>query len=209
MIEAVVKVTPKRSPKDQLKFLKASLDRVKDLEVYVGIPQEESTRTGSGQINNAELLYIHTNGSPLRNIPARPVIEPAIAAPGNKERITKFLALAAKAAMDGKPELAERHLHRAGQAGMNAARNWFTDPRNGWAPNQPDTVERKLGKLKGKQQQAALAAFAAGEPTYMFKGREKDVDQPLVDTGQLRAAIRYIVVPKGSVKPLPEIWESK
>ena len=48
---------------------------------------------------------------------------------------------------------------RAALAGQNAARRWFTDSRNNWAPNKPATIRRKGS------------------------------DKPLIDTGVLRAAI--------------------
>lgn len=73
-------------------------DRLKELDrvdVLVGIPARTTPRTKQ-VINNASLLFIHTHGSPIRGIPARPVIEPAIAASGNKEAISTELAAAAK-----------------------------------------------------------------------------------------------------------------
>ena len=112
-------------------------------------------------VNNAQLLYIHSKGSPARNIPARPVIEPAISAPDNKKAIAYELANAARASLEGKP--VTRHLQRAGIAGMNASKAWFTDSRNNWAPHKPSTI-----KAKGS-------------------------DKPLIDTGALRASITYVV----------------
>ena len=130
--------------------------------VYVGIPEEKTGRK-EGSVTNAQLMYIHTNGSGLKNIPARPVIEPAIEAPGNKEQISEELAESARAMMDGENDLALRHLKLAGMTGQNAARLWFVDPRNGWAENSPETIRRKGS------------------------------DKPLIDTGQLRKAIIYVV----------------
>ena len=112
-------------------------------------------------VSNAQLLYIHTNGSPARHIPARPVLEPAIVAPGNREAIAYELSQAVTANLNGQSPL--RSLKRAGIAGSNAAKSWFTDSRNGWAPNAPSTI-----KAKGS-------------------------DKPLIDTGALRQAITYVV----------------
>jgi len=122
--------------------VQADLDRVLRQEVLVGIPQATTIRRGD-KINNASLLYILTHGSPIRNIPATPVIEPAIVAEGNRQEITAELKTAAKAVLDENPVQAKAALRRAGQAGANAAIRWFKDPRNGWPPNAPSTIRRK------------------------------------------------------------------
>ena len=58
-------------------FVKAALGTLQNAKIYIGIPEAETTRN-SQAVTNAGLLFIHTNGSPLRHIPARPVIEPSI-----------------------------------------------------------------------------------------------------------------------------------
>lgn len=141
-------------------------------QVLVGVPEETSTRPESDDptkeiVTNAGLLYLHTDGSALLHIPARPVIEPAIEAEGNKGPIAEELALAAKAVLDGNPQLADKRLGRAGMLGQNAARAWFHDPRNGWPPNAPLTIF-----LKGSS-------------------------SPLIDTGELRKSIVYVIRRRG------------
>ena len=173
------------------------------MQVYVGIPEEKAPRKGQGP-SNAQLaflhthgvrsvsmrfsmtasmvkhslnysqalaLYLHTHGSPLMQIPPRPIIEPAIKAHGNLEPITMELRAAATAALAGQRQKAMTHLHRAGLTAQNAVRAWFTDPRNHWAPNAPSTIARKGS------------------------------DKPLIDTGELRKSITYVlsnsIVPSG------------
>lgn len=143
--------------------LKAALAQIKKSQVLVGIPEDKAARK-EGQIGNAALLFIHTNGSPLQHIPARPVIEPAIEA--HKPEITQELKEAAAGYLDHNSQAAMRHLRRAGMLGRNAAISWFTDPRNAWAANSPLTVARKGS------------------------------DRPLLDTGQLRRSLTYIVETK-------------
>lgn len=138
----------------------ADLKRLKSSDVLVGIPAPKAQRKGE-PVNNAGLLFIHTNGSTLRNIPPRPVLEPAIAA--NLKTITPHLAEAAGSVTDRHPEKAERELRKAGTAAMNAAKRWFSDPRNGWAENAPSTI------------------------------RAKGSDKPLIDTGSLRRSITFVV----------------
>ncbi len=154
--------------------------------VYVGIPSSSSRdrasellamaaatagitkqaglmRAAKQDVSNAELLYIFSKGSPLKGIPPRPVLEPAIEAEANKKIIARELAGAAKAALDGDEAKYDQQLKRAGMAAQNAAREWFTNPENGWAPNAPSTI-----KAKGS-------------------------DTPGVDTGAMRQAIVFVV----------------
>jgi hypothetical protein len=109
-------------------------------------------------------MYIHTNGSPVKNIPPRPVIEPAIET--SRPAIVSELGQAMAAVFAQEPTQARAHLEAAGIVGRNAAIRWFTDPRNGWPPNAPSTIARKGS------------------------------DRPLIDTGQLRRAITYVVTEK-------------
>ena len=153
------------SPVDTAAKLRASLTALSKKQVLVGIPEDKANRM-TPDVTNAGLLYIHTHGSPLQHIPARPVIEPALTAPDNKALITGKLADAARAIMANKPDQARAALLRAGMLGRNAAIRWFTDPRNGWAPNSPATVA------------------------------EKGSARPLIDTAQMRRSISYLVEDK-------------
>jgi hypothetical protein len=63
----------------------------------------------------------------------------------------------------GDAEGAKKKMLRAALQGQNVCRAWFTDGRNGWAPNKPATIARKGS------------------------------DRPLIDTGALRASIVGIV----------------
>jgi hypothetical protein len=114
-------------------------------------------------VTNAELLFIHTKGSPIKNIPPRPVLEPAVEADGNRQAISAQLAASAKASLAGDKDTARKRMGKTALVGQNAARRWFTDSRNNWAPNAPETIRRKGS------------------------------DRPLVDTGAMRAAIQGIV----------------
>ena len=143
-----------------------ALQKLEKQQAYVGIPEARVARREQ-TINNAQLLFIHTKGSPLRGIPARPVIEPAIEATDNKASISEELKQAAKAALDGRPQLMKQFLKRAGLDAQNRVKAWFLDPRNNWAPNKPSTIRRKGS------------------------------DKPLIDTSQMRNAITYVVTDNG------------
>ncbi len=121
------------------------------------------TKLAGQDVTNSELLFIHTNGSKLKHIPPRPVLQPAIEAEDNKAKIIYEIEGAMRAQLAGDKEGAEKKMLRAALAGQNAARKWFTDPRNGWKGNAQRTID------------------------------EKGSDRPLIDTGALRAAIVGVV----------------
>lgn len=206
--------------------LKQRLNTLAAKAVYVGIPagsarqrQEKllrmagriSTKTKSGRkrkerleslagtaITNAELLFIFSKGSPRRNQPPRPVLEPAVQAEGNREPIAAELAEADRATLAGNTGEATRHLQRAGVKGANAARGWFTDPRNGWPQNALSTIRQKLGKLTGKRRRKALAILdsVAGFGYMPTVGRVAALDEintPGIDTGAMRQAITWLI----------------
>lgn len=136
MNNAKVTATVKETIHKQIDFGKAANFMAKN-QAMVGIPQESSSRSGS--VSNAELMFIHTNGSPLKGIPARPVIEPAIEQ--NTERIAELLKSAAIAALDGNMSGAHSGLEKAGQHGENAVKEYFTS--GNLTPNKPATIKRK------------------------------------------------------------------
>jgi hypothetical protein len=179
-------VTVKHGGQKNIAVLRAALRSLQKSHVYVGIPTTTAmdrkrqvmgvavTSTGKRRvrlekmavdsgINNAELLYIHTHGSPRKHIPARPVIEAAISETENKKKIAQELSKVAQLALQGKPQEAAKQLDKAGQLGENVSRAWFTNPKNGWAPNAPSTIRRKGSS------------------------------RPLIDTGSLRKAITHVV----------------
>lgn len=145
---------------------KGQIDRavraLRHTDVLVGIPQKHNHRKGD-PIGNAALTYILTHGSPIRHIPATPIIEPAIEHEPNKRIIKHELSIAAKHLFAGETNDARVSLNRAGIAGMNAVKDWFTNPANNWPPNKPSTI------------------------------RQKGSDRRNIDTGALRAAMTYVM----------------
>jgi hypothetical protein len=86
-------------------------------------------------------LYIMSHGSPLWQIPPRPVLEPAIEA--HKDAISKLFHAVIKAAAKGDEAALQKAMSVCGLAAQNYCRAWFTDPRNGWPPNSPCTIKMK------------------------------------------------------------------
>lgn len=185
---AKVKVTKNRTSN-----IEKAIKELANLEVLVGVSEETSGR-GSG-ISNAELAYIHTHGirsramrsemdqemtkgatygkahqmyiqahgSPLWHSPPRPIIEPAIENPKNQAFIVEDLKAVARAALDGNKKQTEAELNKAGMDAQNAVRDWFTNDKNNWPVNAPATIE------------------------------QKGSDRPLIDTGELRKSISYVI----------------
>lgn len=156
---------------DKFNRLMKAIDEMLHNEVYVGIADDTTEREADKMgITNAELLFIHTNGSPVNNIPPRPVIEPAIS--NDKERLADMMKKAAQLFMAGRDEEAIKQLQRVGMRGQNVSRQWFVDEKNGWPPNAPAVREAKIRK-------------GSTDP------------KPLIDTGELRKSITYFVKTKG------------
>jgi hypothetical protein len=168
-------------------ILRDSLAKLQKNRIYVGIPESTAADRQAqvlkmlGQakgkkrkanlaaaakllINNAQLMYLVSNGSPLRRQPPRPVIEPAITDPENLKMITDELQKAAEASLDGKPDEVTKYMKRAGLLASTLCKKWFTDPKNRWAPNAPSTIRRKGSS------------------------------RPNIDTSSMRNAITYVTV---------------
>lgn len=179
--------------KSLLGAVRGALQKLTQKDVLVGIPAEKATREKSKDINNAELLYIHTHGvrtpdmrqemqqsmdkgmtySKAYQLYLREHGSPAMAIPprpvlepsiqANKEAIGKWLGKAGQEALAGNQDKSHADLEKAGMRAANGARAWFKDPRNNWPPNSPRTI------------------------------KQKGSDKPLIDTGEMRKAITYVV----------------
>lgn len=158
---------------DNFLKLRKALKFLKENSVYVGISEDTSNREDEDKatgVTNAELLFIHTNGSPINNIPPRPVIEPALK--DDSERISQMMKKAGELAMEGKESEAIQQLKKTGMRGQNVSRAWFTSPNNNWPPNSPSV-------------DAAKRAKGSTDP------------KPLIDTGELRKSITYFISQRG------------
>ena len=113
---------------------------------------------------NAEIGYQNEFGSPANNIPARPHLIPGVAAV--QDKAVARLTQAASAAATGSMSDAERHLHAAGLIAQNSVRRTLTT-----AAYRP-LSERTLAERRA---------------------RGRTGTKPLIDTGQYRNAITYVV----------------
>lgn len=157
-----------------MKGVKVTVDRVSEVlqaisrlvakDVLVGVPESKTERKDDEPINNATLAYIHEFGSPAANIPARPFLMPGIA--NAQDKVTERFKKAATAALDGNSQKADQQLN---QAGLVAA----------------DAVQVKINTGPFKE----LSERTIDER----ERRGRTGTKPLIDTGQLRNSITYVV----------------
>lgn len=121
--------------------IRATLQKLSRTQVLVGIPGDD-TRDDDSPVTNAELAFIHSNGSPLQNIPPRPFIQPAIKQPATKRLIGAEFKAAGSAALQGNEREAREHLERAGMIGANAAKRYVLEGDH-LTPNAPSTIAAK------------------------------------------------------------------
>lgn len=175
-----VKVT-----RDDVQKVVKSIAALTGKQILVGIP-EEKTERGEGveqePINNATLGYIHEHGSPAKNIPARPFLVPGVE--DATEDVEPRLRRAATFAMKGNQERATAEMEAAGMLAQSAVRNKITD--GDFAPLSEATLRARARKGR-KGAIAELESRAAGNDPNPENAR------PLIDSGQMRNAITYVV----------------
>ena len=82
--------------------------------------------------------------------------------------IKRYRLKVLKTAVQGDFQGSLEDMERLGLKAQNVCRKWFVNPENGWAPNSPATIARKGS------------------------------DRPLIDTGELRKSITYVVRKRGT-----------
>lgn len=172
--------------------IRAGLAVLADAEVLVGFPEGTA---GDGrdpkEPTNPQLAYIHDNGAPEANIPARAFMVPAIE--GVKDKAEAKLAETMRAVVlkGGGAEAADAGLAQTGiLAAVAIQMQIATGPP---PPLSKRTLEARAkggrkdggGARKGAIQE--LANRAAGMPA------STELAKPLNDTGALRAAATYAV----------------
>jgi len=166
---------------DRTAKIAKDLDRLTRENVLVGVPGKTDKRK-EGEVTNATLAFIHDQGSPAQNIPARPFMKPGIKAV--QKQITSILRAGAMDVLSGQSGAAERALNKAGLTASSSIKNVINE---GIAPPLKwSTVKGRLrNKIAVKGAKAALAH--GGDMPDMADAK------PLVATGQLRNSITYVI----------------
>lgn len=154
--------------KDRLADVLKSIHDLVKKEVLIGIPESEDARNqreaDGSPLGNAAIGYIQETGSPTNNLPARPFLVPGVEA-ALKPATAKLKAGAAKA-LDGQSDAGDKAMHAAGLIAQNAVRAKI----NSGVP--PALAESTLANRRR---------------------RGRTGTTPLIDTGQLRNSITYVI----------------
>jgi len=154
-------------------------------EVLVGVPSENVQRNDSNEPNNATLAYIHDNGSPAQNIPARPFMVPGIERV--KGEISEILKIGAKTCLDGVNGAGVIALTKVGFLAQSSIRNRINEGIE--PPLSEQTLRNRIknrtsikgAKAELKRREKGLLPSATVEA------------KPLIATGQLRNSINFVI----------------
>lgn len=149
---------------DKIADIKKSFRDLPKKNLLIGIPENKDGRAAE-QIGNADIGYINENGSAIQNIPARPFLLPGVKAV--QDEILKELAIGSDAFLSGKSNALDEAYARAGLKAVSSVRATLT-AGDGYAPLSAST-------LKAREAKGATRT------------------KPLIDTGQLRNSITYVV----------------
>lgn len=159
---------------DRTDEFNAIVKKFKNDAVLVGIPADDSERSAdkdgeSSPITNAALLAINQFGSPINNIPARPVMTIGLrkAAAAISEEFKK----AAQQAFTKGFAAVTTYYERAGMIGANSIKKAIND-QDGIDPPAESTLKNRASRG--------------------FKGTKS-----LVVSGQMRNSITYVINPGG------------
>lgn len=179
--------------KDSVSQVIAGITSLVQKDILVGIPDSSTDRQSEidGPMTNATLGYIHEHGSPQANIPARPFLVPGVRKA--EERAVIYLERAAKAALSRDPKKTEAYLNDAGIVAMNSARNEITTAD--FVPLSPYTVAARHRSRQTKsmrQSEQRYLELVAGGMSPADAQAAAGI-RPLINTGQLRNAITYVL----------------
>jgi hypothetical protein len=151
----VARVEVKRDRTAEVVAAVKALDRT---HVLVGFPASTAGRR-DGELGNPDLAYIHENGAPAANIPARPFLRPGVERAAGQ--VSQVLVTGITGALNGHTGALRDALETAGQVAADAVKRYMVQGR--FTPLKPATIRRKGSS------------------------------RPLIDTGQLRQAVTFVV----------------
>ena len=126
--------------------IKQHFNSLPDYQIEIGVfslnsKRKDIVRVG---ITNAELMFIHENGSPLRNIPSRPVLQMTINYT-NKHLLNKTLDKCIEGYIESgfDENVIEKELNKMFIRMENYARDIIYSNDGRLAPNKPSTIKAK------------------------------------------------------------------
>lgn len=180
--------------KDRVNVVIGAITQLVGKQVLVGIPEANGARQNDESTDhptNALLGYVHENGSPRRNIPARPFLVPGVHKAINA--YMPHLRGAASAALDAKPEIADKELVSAGLIAEASAKREITT--GNFVPLKPETVAWRFLQRGTKTRRASEERYLdlIDQGVSPADAQSAAGIRPLINTGQLRQAITSVV----------------
>ena len=133
------------------KFKSAIVDAFDKLPTYyieIGVISSNASRKDKVRmgVTNAEIMFLHEKGSPMRHIPARPVLQMTIDY-ANKHLIKSTMQKAIRAYIDSgfDEKKVELELNKLCIKMQNYARNIIYSNDGRLAPNSPSVAAKKKG----------------------------------------------------------------
>lgn len=170
---------------DRTKEVAEAIAALAGQRTLVGWPESTADERPMAGLNNPTLAYIHHNGAPENNLPARPALTIGIAKAQGK--INDRMRKAGRAALDIKPAESLAQMQKMGQEASDAVRQAIAD---GIPPPLAESTlrgrirQRKYGR---KEASAELASRAAGNAPGV------DIAKPLLMSGALMRAVNYVI----------------
>lgn len=174
-----------RKGKQSLEELSTAVHLLADVEVLVGFP-EETTERPEEMVTNAALGYIHDNGAPEVNIPARPFMLPGMEA--CMPQVTAKMAQITNGVIrrDEGAALVEAGMHQVGMIVQLSIQNAITE---GPPPPLADSTLRARARKRPGRIGPGIELLSRS------KGNAPSTDfvKPLTDTGEMKKSVKYVI----------------
>lgn len=182
---------------DNLDALLQGLQNITGKQVWVGVPESRADRSDDAPINNATIGYLMEVGMPEHNVPARPFLVPGVNAA--MPDVIPLLEQAYTSALEGKPEKADALLRIAGQTAADRVKDVIQT--NIPPPLAPTTIANRYRQRGNKHRRANEKKYlkmisAKGGWYNPAEAQDATGIIALVNTGQLRNSITYVVTNK-------------
>jgi hypothetical protein len=184
---------------DKLKIILVGINDLVRKKVLVGFPESTDARQdddNGSPMNNATLAYIHENGSPAANIPARPFLVPGVE--DSLSKVEGALKKAAQNTLDRKTGAVDANLNQAGIVASMSVKNKIND--GDFAPLKPSTVsnrrnsrDTKSMRKSEKEYMELIASGAQAAGMSLSEIESASGVKPLVNTAQMRNAVTYVI----------------
>ena len=187
--------------RDNTADLVRDIEHLTSLEVVVGVTGTTNPRS-DGQFGNASIAYIAEFGSPIANIPMRPIFGPGLA--NVQKSIINLLRSAGVAAAEGKKIEMHAALEACGLMAQQSIQQVITD--GNFTPLAIGTIRARASSSKsgavGAKEFLAIMKGHLGEKEWItIKAQAAEANKsiinylapPLLFTGAFRQSITYLV----------------